>query len=340
MAFAPPVSRDGFTYHGVLFVESSNDNRHPRASAAELTDLLRPKLGQKLSAPKDQVAHWYEAQLVHYGLPRVKDKNAAKIRLLNAINAGGLAVPDSIKKLEVSMKKEWDAANKKARAAEKKQEQATPQKKTNSTSRSEPKKNLEKPLNTTGFTSQFANQITNININMSSASTSRTSQTARKSAAPRRNVPQKSGNTAKQNKPKQTARMQTSSSPTKKSATRVNDKGGIQKPATQKSSTAKSVDKDKHARSKKSLPSDPSNREYWEAVQDANRIALNGAAQKATPSKKPTSFVKPTPDKKRAPAKIKREPHVKSEPRDEPEDEPYYAASPYSKDEDSEMLDL
>jgi len=32
------------------------------------------------------VGHWYEAQLRHYGLPPTKDKNAAKVRLLGALN--------------------------------------------------------------------------------------------------------------------------------------------------------------------------------------------------------------------------------------------------------------
>ncbi|THZ84017.1 hypothetical protein D6C84_04470 [Aureobasidium pullulans] len=58
------------------------------------------------------------SQLLHYGLPPSKDKNTAKVRLLQAINAGTLAVPDHVNKLEKEMKKEFVAAAKKAKAAE------------------------------------------------------------------------------------------------------------------------------------------------------------------------------------------------------------------------------
>ncbi|KAF2085972.1 hypothetical protein K490DRAFT_67259 [Saccharata proteae CBS 121410] len=130
---APPISRDGFIYHGALYVDAGNLNRHPRASLDELTALLRP---EKSSAPaaKDQVGHWYVAQLKHYGLPTTKDKNAAKIRLLNALNSGDLKVPADVKKIESAMKKEYDAENRKAKAAAKAAEGA------GSTKASAPKK--------------------------------------------------------------------------------------------------------------------------------------------------------------------------------------------------------
>ncbi|GME62924.1 hypothetical protein GTA08_BOTSDO00891 [Neofusicoccum parvum] len=114
--FAPPISRDGFVYHGQLYVDAGNLNRHPRASEAELTALLRPKKSAKAAPQKDQVGHWYVAQLNHYGLPQTKDKNAAKVRLLDALNAGRLKVPPAVKKLEAALKKEYDAANRKAKA--------------------------------------------------------------------------------------------------------------------------------------------------------------------------------------------------------------------------------
>lgn len=113
--FAPPISRDGFIYHGQLFADVGNLNRHPRASEAEIVALLRPK-SSKVTSQKDQVGHYYIAQLKHYGLPPTKDKNAAKVRLLNALNEGKLKVPQDVKKLETALKKEYDVANRNARA--------------------------------------------------------------------------------------------------------------------------------------------------------------------------------------------------------------------------------
>ncbi|KAF4539037.1 hypothetical protein BFW01_g8170 [Lasiodiplodia theobromae] len=115
-ALAPDIVRDGFAYQGQLLADVGNFNRHPRASEAELTALLRPDKSSKTTSQKDQVGHWYVAQLKHYGLPQTKDKNAAKIRLLDALNTGKLKVPADVKKLETALKKEYNAAIRKARA--------------------------------------------------------------------------------------------------------------------------------------------------------------------------------------------------------------------------------
>ena len=55
----------------------------------------------------------YSTQLIHYGLPITKDKNAAKVRLLNALNQFKLEVPAWILKMEGELKKEWDKENNK-----------------------------------------------------------------------------------------------------------------------------------------------------------------------------------------------------------------------------------
>ncbi|KAF2004537.1 hypothetical protein P154DRAFT_587287 [Amniculicola lignicola CBS 123094] len=60
-----------------------------------------------------KVGHWYTAQIPHYGLQCTKDKNIAKVRLLNALNQGTLAVPAWIRELEADMKKDWESENKK-----------------------------------------------------------------------------------------------------------------------------------------------------------------------------------------------------------------------------------
>lgn len=51
--------------------------------------------------------------MIHYGLPVTKDKNAAKVRLLNAMNQFKLEVPAWILKLEGELKKEWEGENRK-----------------------------------------------------------------------------------------------------------------------------------------------------------------------------------------------------------------------------------
>lgn len=109
-----PIIRDNFVYRDTLFVNIGEGKRHPRASVTELSGLLLPAKGE---APKDQVAHWYEAQLLHYGLPRSKDKNTAKMRLMQAINRDELKVPSEITKMEAEMKKEYANAIRKAKLA-------------------------------------------------------------------------------------------------------------------------------------------------------------------------------------------------------------------------------
>lgn len=121
MSFAPPIARDGFYYNGDLYVEVGNLNRHKRASIPEITAILRPDLKQSkaasaVSPPKDPVGHWYEAQLTHYGLPPSKEKARAKLRLLEALNTSKLVVPEGIARLEDQLRKEYAAADRKAKA--------------------------------------------------------------------------------------------------------------------------------------------------------------------------------------------------------------------------------
>lgn len=109
---APEVRKGDFVYRDALFVDLGSNKRHARASPTELKDLLLPKKG---STPQDQVAHWYEAQLLHYGLARTKDKNTAKVRLTNAITTKSLAVPKEILVMEGNMKKDYASILRKAK---------------------------------------------------------------------------------------------------------------------------------------------------------------------------------------------------------------------------------
>lgn len=114
MSLAPPVEKDGFAYAGdVLYAESSNHSRHRRATQAELKELFRPE-ATKTSSAKDPTGHWFEAQLIHYGLPPSKTKSVAKTRLLDAFNKGNMAVPQHIQRLETALKKEWNKKEKQA----------------------------------------------------------------------------------------------------------------------------------------------------------------------------------------------------------------------------------
>lgn len=159
MAFAPPVSRSNFHYNGNLFVEVGDFNRHERATVEEISAILRPDLRKTkkttLDPPKDQVGHWYEAQLIHYGLPPSKDKARAKMRLLEALNSSKLVVPPNISKMEAEMKKEYTAAERKAKA-QYKASMAPP------TTKSEPAAAGKKRKQ-----SDFPGNIHNINVNIS-----------------------------------------------------------------------------------------------------------------------------------------------------------------------------
>lgn len=118
MAFATPAVRANFLYNGDFYVDVGNLNRHKRATLAEITEILRPDLKKsKNGVPlKDPVGHWYEAQLIHYGLPPSKDKARAKMRLLENLNSSNLKVSAGIAAIESELKKEFTAAERKAKA--------------------------------------------------------------------------------------------------------------------------------------------------------------------------------------------------------------------------------
>lgn len=115
MSLVPPATRDGWSYSGDLHVEASGNNRHRRATVPELKAVYDGTDGAK-----DRPAHWYEAQLIHYGLPPSKTKGTAKMRLFDAVNKGNLAVPAHILKTEAELKKEWAKRERDAKQALKK----------------------------------------------------------------------------------------------------------------------------------------------------------------------------------------------------------------------------
>ena len=120
MAFAIPVQRGDFSFNGDLYADAGDFNRHKRATVAELTDILRPdfKKSKAIDGAKarDEPAHFFAAQCLHYGLPPSKQKATSKMRLLDALNKSNLAVPAHIVGMESDMKKEYATAERKAKA--------------------------------------------------------------------------------------------------------------------------------------------------------------------------------------------------------------------------------
>ncbi|RLL98333.1 hypothetical protein CFD26_107415 [Aspergillus turcosus] len=113
MSPTPPVTRGGFEYYNHEFYAISNNKPYRRYSVAELKAFFFSS-SSKMSV-QDQPAHWYRAQLLHYGLQPSDRKGTAMLRLLDALNHDTLEVPAHLKRLEKVLKQEWDANQKRAR---------------------------------------------------------------------------------------------------------------------------------------------------------------------------------------------------------------------------------
>jgi hypothetical protein len=112
MSLAPAVAKDGFAFvAGDFYAEASGHNRHRRATISALKDHF------KSGSDKDHPAHWFEAQLIHYGLQPSKTKSVARMRLFDAVNSGKLTVPGHLKNLEADLKKEWTKNEREAKKA-------------------------------------------------------------------------------------------------------------------------------------------------------------------------------------------------------------------------------
>ncbi|KAH7001272.1 hypothetical protein EDB80DRAFT_88010 [Ilyonectria destructans] len=109
---APPVSEDGFAFvNGDFFADASGQNQHRRATVAEIKEHFTS------GSDRDHPAHWFEAQLIHYGLKPTKAKAVGRMRLLDASKDGKLTVPPSITQLESKLKKEWIKKDREAKKA-------------------------------------------------------------------------------------------------------------------------------------------------------------------------------------------------------------------------------
>ncbi|KAI1506500.1 hypothetical protein F5X99DRAFT_5062 [Biscogniauxia marginata] len=111
MSLAPAVAKDGFAFGGDFYAEASGHNRHRRFTLAELKELF------KSGSDKARPSHFFESQLIHYGLQPSKTKSVARMRLYDAVNEGKLSVPAHIQKLESELKKEWTKNEREAKKA-------------------------------------------------------------------------------------------------------------------------------------------------------------------------------------------------------------------------------
>lgn len=99
---APPAAGAGFAYaNGDFFADASGGNQHWRATPAKI------KAHFAAGSEKDYPAHWFEAQLIHYGLGPSKTKAVARMRLYDAVRADQLVVPGSIARIEAELRKAW-----------------------------------------------------------------------------------------------------------------------------------------------------------------------------------------------------------------------------------------
>ncbi|CAI7655573.1 unnamed protein product [Penicillium discolor] len=102
-----PVYHGQWAFNGhKLYVTTSSGDVHPRATDTELDVIFTAPIGHKTNVP-DYQDHWYEAQLLHYGLAPTKSKAAAKMRLMDAFQDGTLEIPMQILQLEAALRKNW-----------------------------------------------------------------------------------------------------------------------------------------------------------------------------------------------------------------------------------------
>ncbi|KAI6080125.1 hypothetical protein F4821DRAFT_266199 [Hypoxylon rubiginosum] len=117
---------------------------------------------------------WFEAQLIHYGLPPSKTKAVARMRLYDAVNGNYLSVPSHIKKLELDLKKEWPKNERETKKALK--EIAPPAVK--SAKRKAESSNVDVTVNVDGVNITFS--TTNASKKAKTATPKRASQTTKK----------------------------------------------------------------------------------------------------------------------------------------------------------------
>ncbi|KAL4906844.1 hypothetical protein BDW74DRAFT_176448 [Aspergillus multicolor] len=105
-----PASRSSFEYYNNdFYVVIPPLHRHRRCTISELDDFFDSSTPSSSDSESvnDRPAHWYRAQLLHYGLRPTDNKGTAAMRLLGALRCGELSVPQHLARLEEDLKKEW-----------------------------------------------------------------------------------------------------------------------------------------------------------------------------------------------------------------------------------------
>ena len=94
---------------GLFYVVVQNGWLHARCPLEQLASLVRSRPTTRRGADRlrrdhrDQTAHFFEAQLLHYGLPTTRNKNTAKNRLRDAIRGEQLAVPTHLRQIHLQL---------------------------------------------------------------------------------------------------------------------------------------------------------------------------------------------------------------------------------------------
>ena len=109
------VNHGKFSYDVDTFYVEASGHLHRRAIPAELRAIFNVSIPDRNQRP-DYPAHWFEAQLLHYGLSPSKVKATAKMRLLEAIQDDILEVPIELILMEKRLKKEWKRQDTAARS--------------------------------------------------------------------------------------------------------------------------------------------------------------------------------------------------------------------------------
>ncbi|KAJ6188639.1 hypothetical protein N7519_003547 [Penicillium mononematosum] len=103
----PHVYHGQWSFDGdTFYVTSSSGHVHRRATYSELDDIFSTPLGDRRNRA-DYQDDWYEAQLLHFGLPPTKSKATAKMRLMDAFQDGTLDVPEEILEMEHKLTRAW-----------------------------------------------------------------------------------------------------------------------------------------------------------------------------------------------------------------------------------------
>ncbi|KAJ5196270.1 hypothetical protein N7449_006749 [Penicillium cf. viridicatum] len=102
-----PVYHGQWAFNGyTLYVTTSSGEVHPRATYSELDEIFTTPIGDRTNIP-DYQDHWYEAQLLHFGLAPTKRKATAKMRLMDAFQDGALEIPMEILRIEATLRRNW-----------------------------------------------------------------------------------------------------------------------------------------------------------------------------------------------------------------------------------------